>query len=59
MIRKSSISIAIALGPIAAYQAAEALPIKELEPQRYPDPNRHTGKAAERRNAKRRRRAKK
>ena len=57
--RKSSISIAIALGSIAAYQPAEALPIKELEPQRYPDPNWHTGKAAERRNAKRRRRAKK
>ena len=57
--RKSSISIAIALGSIAAYQSAEALPIKELEPQRYPAPNRHTGKAAERRNAKRRRRAKK
>lgn len=59
MIRKSSISIAIALGSIASYQPAEAIPIKELEPQRYPDPNRHTGKAAERRNAKRRRRAKK
>lgn len=57
--RKSSISIAIALGSIAAYQPAEALPIKELETQRYPDHNRHTGKAAERRNAKRRRRAKK
>ncbi len=57
--RKSSISIAIALGSIAAYQPAEALTIKELEPQRYQDPNRHTGKAAERRNAKRRRRAKK
>lgn len=57
--RKSSISIAIALCSIAAYQPAKALPIKELEPQRYPDHNQHTGKAAERRNAKRRRRAKK
>ncbi len=57
--RKSSISIAFALGSIAAYQPAEALTIKELEPQRYPEPNRHTGKAAERRNAKRRRIAKK
>ncbi len=57
--RKSSISIAIALGSIAAYQPAEALPIKEIELQRYPSPNRHAGKATERRNAKRRRRAKK
>lgn len=57
--RKTSISIAIALGSIAAYQPAEALPIKDIELQRYPAPNRHTGKSAKRRNAKRRRRAKK
>lgn len=57
--RKTSISIAIALASIATFQAAEALPLKAFELQCYPNPNRHTGKAAERRNAKRRRRAKK
>ncbi len=57
--RKSSIAIAMALASTGtAYVEWKGLS-EELSPQGYPFSNRHTGKAAERRSAKRRRRAKK
>ncbi len=57
--RKSSIAIAMALASIGT-ASVEWKGLREaLSPQGYPVSNRHTGKAAERRNAKRRRRAKK
>ncbi len=57
--RKSSIAIAMALASIGtAYVEWKGLS-EALNPQGYPVSNRHTGNAAERRNAKRRRRAKK
>ncbi len=56
--RKSSIAIAMALASIGT-ASVEWKGLREaLSPQGYPVSNRHTGKAAERRNAKRRRRAK-
>lgn len=57
--RKSSIAIAMALASIGTASVAWERTICELRPQSYPVSNRHTGKAAERRNAKHRRRAKK
>ncbi len=57
--RKTSIAIAMALASIGTVSVASESTICELQPQSYPVSNRHTGKAAERRNAKRRRRAKK
>lgn len=56
--RKSSIAIAMALASIGTVSLASESTIYTLQPQSYPVSNRHTGKAAERRNAKRRRRAK-
>lgn len=56
--RKSSMAIAVALASIGtAYVEWKGLR-ETLSPHGYPVSNRHTGKAAERRNAKRRRRAK-
>lgn len=56
--RKSSMAIAVALASIGT-ASVEWKGLREaLSPQGYPVSNRHTGKAAERRNAKRRRRAK-
>lgn len=57
--RKTSIAIAMALASIGTASVAWDRTICALQPQSYPVSNRHTGKAAERRNAKRRRRAKK
>ncbi|MDI0385963.1 hypothetical protein [Klebsiella pneumoniae] len=57
--RKTSIAIAMALASIGTASVAWERTICALMPQSYPVSNRHTGKAAERRNAKRRRRAKK
>lgn len=56
--RKSSIVIAMALASIGTASVAWDRTIREIQPQSYTVSNRHTGKAAERRNAKRRRRAK-
>ncbi len=57
--RKSPMAIAMVLASIATASVAWDRTIFALQPQSYPVSNRHTGKAAERRNAKRRRRAKK
>lgn len=57
--RKTSIAIAMVLASIGTASVAWDRTICALQPQLYPVSNRHTGKAAERRNAKRRRRAKK
>lgn len=57
--RKSSIAIAMALASIGIASLEWKGLSEALSPQGYPVSNRHTGKAAERRNAKRRRRAKK
>lgn len=55
---KSSMEIAVALALLGT-ASVEWKGLREaLSPQGYPASNRHTGKAAERRNAKRRRRAK-
>lgn len=56
--RKSSMAIAVALASIGTASLEWQGLGKALSPQGYPVSNRHTGKAAERRNAKRRRRAK-
>ncbi len=56
--RKSSMAIAVALGYIGGASVKWKGLSEALSPQGYPVSNRHTGKAAERRNAKRRRRAK-
>lgn len=55
---KSSMEIAAVLASIGAASVEWKGLSKALSPQGYPVSNRHTGKAAERRNAKRRRRAK-
>lgn len=55
---KSSVAIAIALASIGSASVAWDRTISAMRPQGYPVSNRHTGKAAERRQAKRRRRAK-
>lgn len=52
-------AIAMVLASIGTASVAWDRTICALQPQSYPVSNRHTGKAAERRNAKRRRRAKK
>lgn len=57
--RKTSIAISMALASIGTVSLASESTIYTLRTQSYPVSNRHTGKAAERRNAKRRRRAKK
>ncbi len=57
--RKTSIAIAMVLASIGTASVAWDRTIFALQPQSYAVSNRHTGKAAERRNAKRRRRAKK
>ncbi|HBR2909576.1 TPA: hypothetical protein L9R01_003898 [Klebsiella pneumoniae] len=57
--RKSSIEIAMELTSIGTASVEWMRLSEALSPQGYPVSNRHTGKAAERRNAKRRRRAKK
>nr|DAH05948.1 MAG TPA: hypothetical protein [Caudoviricetes sp.] len=57
--RKSPMAIAMVLASIGTASVAWDKTICALQPQSYPVSNRHTGKAAERRNAKRRRRAKK
>lgn len=56
--RKSSMAIAVALASISTASVTWDRTISAIQPQTYPVSNRHTGKAAERRNAKRRRRAK-
>lgn len=56
---KSSMAIAIAIASIGAASVAWKGYSRALKSKAYPVSNRHTGKAAERRNAKRRRRAKK
>lgn len=55
--RKSSMAIAVALASIGDASVEWKGLSEELNPQGYPVSNRHTGKVAERRNAKRRRRA--
>lgn len=57
--RKSSMAIAVALASIGTASLEWKGLSEALSPQGYPVSNRHTGKAAERRIAKRRRRAKK
>ena len=57
--RKSSIAMAMAFASIGTASVEWMRLSEALSPQGYPVSNRHTGKAAERRNAKRRRRAKK
>lgn len=57
--RKSSIAIAMALASIGTASVEWMRLSEALSTRGYPVSNRHTGKAAERRNAKRRRRAKK
>lgn len=57
--RKSPLAIEIAMACLSIFRAVDALHIKAPWPQGRAVSNRHTGKAAERRNAKRRRRAKK
>ncbi|WP_323100450.1 hypothetical protein [Klebsiella variicola] len=57
--RKSSIAIVMALASIGAASVVWKGNSQALKSKAYPVSNRHTGKAAERRNAKRRRRAKK
>ncbi|WP_438436219.1 hypothetical protein [Klebsiella pneumoniae] len=57
--RKSPMAIAVALASIGTASVQWKGLREALSPQGYPVSNRHTGKAAERRNAKRRRRAKK
>ena len=57
--RKSPLAIAVALASIGTASVQWKGLREALSPQGYPVSNRHTGKAAERRNAKRRRRAKK
>ena len=59
--RKSAMAIAVTaltLASIGEASLAWDRTIRAIQPQSYPVSNRHTGKAAERRNAKRRRRAK-
>lgn len=56
--RKSSMSIVVALASIGTASLEWKGFSEALSPQGYPVSNRHTGKAAECRNAKRRRRAK-
>ncbi|HCD7530528.1 TPA: hypothetical protein ND456_004126 [Klebsiella pneumoniae] len=57
--RKSSIEIAMELTSIGTASVEWMRLSEALSPQGYPVSNRHTGKAAERRKAKSRRRAKK
>lgn len=57
--RKSSIAIVMALASIGAASEAWKGYSRALKSKAYPVSNRHTGKAAERRDAKRRRRANK
>ncbi|WP_181944969.1 hypothetical protein [Klebsiella pneumoniae] len=57
--RKSPMAIAVALASIVTASVQWKGLREALSPQGYPVSNRHTGKAAERRNAKRHRRAKK
>lgn len=60
--RKSAMAIAVTaltLASIGEASLAWDRTIRAIQPQSYPVSSRHTGKDAERRNAKRRRRAKK